>query len=589
MHDLADLSGPASADPLHWSTGTLLSVLEYWADAAADAIVYTWLEDGETPSRLITFADLRRDARAVGTALARFVKPGDRVLLLYGDGPDYIVGLLGCLYAGAVPVSGVHPGTLKAFERFVGVVGDCGARAVIGPAAVLAEMQQVDEDAADDLGVRWIAADRLPAFRADEDSAPPGLLRGNGDLAFIQYTSGSTRAPRGVTLTHRNILHNLDMQAAAFGYSEGAVGVSWLPFSHDMGLIGAVLMALKVRGHCVMFAPARFLRRPERWLKAIARFGATVSGGPNFAYDLCARRVSPAIVAGLDLSGWALAFNGAEPVRKAVLDRFASFAAPAGFRPEALYPCYGLAEATLFVSGGRPDAPVACARIDRASLELGHPTTAADDAPPDTVATLIGCGHAHGGQRLEVVAPDTGEALGDGQVGELWLQGPSVSAGYFMREGENTDVFGARLATGEGPFLRTGDLGFRLDGEVFITGRARDLIVLRGRNHYPQDLEATAEEAHPAVRKGASAAFATDDEDAPGFAIACEIHPTEDAARAIVARAIASAIAVVHGVSPDRVILLPPGGVLKTPSGKIQRAQTRAAILDGSAEILHAG
>lgn len=576
----------SASSPLHWSSGTLLTVLEHWALSTPAETVYTWLDDGETPSRVITFADLRREARAVGTALARFVGSGDRVLLLYGDGPDYVVGLLGCLYAGAVPVSGVHPGTLKAFERFVGVVRDCAARAVIGPSAVLAEMQQVDEDAVDDLGLKWIASDRPPPPRSGEADALPGLARGNGDLAFIQYTSGSTRAPRGVTLTHRNILHNLDMQAAAFGYAEGATGVSWLPFSHDMGLIGAVLMALKVRGHCVMFSPARFLRRPERWLKAIARYGATVSGGPNFAYDLCARRIPAETVAALDLSSWSLAFNGAEPVRKTVLDRFAAFAAPAGFRPEALYPCYGLAEATLFVTGGEPDAPVTVARIDKASLEQGRPVPAEVDAPPRTVATLVGCGHPHGGQRLEIVDPATAIARGDGEVGEIWLQGPSVSAGYFGRADESRDLFGARLATGEGPFLRTGDLGFRLAGEIFITGRARDLIVLRGRNHSPQDIEATAEEAHPALRSGASAAFMTDDDEAPGLAVACEINPVEEAVRAEAARAVATAVAAAHGIGPDRVVLLPPGGVLKTPSGKIQRAQTRATILEGNAEIL---
>ncbi|KQT54867.1 hypothetical protein ASG43_04815 [Aureimonas sp. Leaf454] len=579
----ADMRPMSFAD---WETGTLLSVVESWAVERPDAVVYSWMEDGETVSRDITFAGLRTEARAVGATVARFAKPGERVMLLYGDGPDYVIGLLGCLYAGAIPVSGVHPGVLKAFERFIGVVRDCGARAVLGPHDVLAEMQRIDEDAVDELGLKWLASDRLPAVRPGAGEPLPGLFQGNGDLALIQYTSGSTRAPRGVALTHRNILHNLATQAESFGYRLGDVGVSWLPLSHDMGLIGAVLMALQVGGRCVMFSPARFLRKPERWLKAIARFGATISGGPNFAYDLCARRIPPAALEGLDLSAWNLAFNGAEPVRQAVLDRFAAFAAPAGFRAEAFYPCYGLAEATLFVSGGRPGTAGHAVSIDSASLETGRPVRAAPDAAPGSVSTLVGCGAAAGGQRLEIVDTVSGEALGEGRVGEIWLQGPSVAAGYFGRKSENAEVFGGWLASGAGPFLRTGDLGFRLDGEIFVTGRARDLIVLRGRNHYPQDIEATAEDAHGGVRRGASAAFMTEDADKLGFMIACEIAPVDETERLAIARTLAARIAAAHGIGPERVVLLSAGGVLKTPSGKIQRSQTAARIFDGTADML---
>ncbi len=354
-----------------------------------------------------------------------------------------------------------------------------------------------------------------------------------------------------------------------------------------MGLIGAVLMALKAGGHCVMFAPSRFLRRPERWLKAIARFGATVSGGPNFAYDLCARRVLAETVAALDLSAWTLAFNGAEPVRKAVLDRFAAFAAPAGFKPEALFPCYGLAESTLFVTGGDPGAPVRSAVLDRAQLAAGRAVPATDGAAPDTVATLVGCGRARGGQRLEIVDTATATALPEGGVGEIWICGESVASGYYGRGASEDGVFGARLMDGTGPFLRTGDLGFRLDGEIYVTGRLRDLIILRGRNHYPQDIEATAEEAHPAVRTGGVAAFMGGHEDAPALTVVCEIAPsTPEDTRPAVAAAVATAIAAAHGVAAGRVLLLPPGGVLKTPSGKVQRAQTRAAIDEGTAEVL---
>ncbi|MBV9790945.1 MAG: amino acid adenylation domain-containing protein, partial [Chloroflexi bacterium] len=410
---------------------------------------------------------------------------------------------------------------------------------------------------------------------------------GGDTLAFLQFTSGSTAAPKGVMVSHGNLLHNEALIKQGFGHTDdNTTVVGWLPLYHDMGLIGNVLQPLYLGRPCVLMSPVAFLQSPFRWLQAISQYKATTSGGPNFAYDLCARKITPEQRATLDLSSWTVAFNGAEPIRNETLERFAATFAECGFRKEAFYPCYGLAEATLFVTGSVPRQPVVTATIDTAALERDRIVLAAPDA--DDAQTMVGSGRVWGDQILAIVDPATGLRCASDQVGEIWVKGPSMAHGYWNQPEESERTFRARIAdTGEGPFMRTGDLGFVRDGELFVTGRLKDLIIIRGRNHYPQDIELTVERSHPALRPGCGAAFSLNVNDEERLVVVQEVErehrntPVDE-----MAAAVRKAVAEHHELQVYAVVLLRPNGILKTSSGKIQRNASRVAYLAGKLDVI---
>ncbi len=427
--------------------------------------------------------------------------------------------------------------------------------------------------------LRWLAIEALPDDTMERwrESAVTGET-----LAFLQYTSGSTAAPKGVMLSHHNLLHNLDLVYRRFGHTPRSHVVSWLPPYHDMGLIGALLQPLYGGFSATLLAPAAFLRSPYRWLDTISRAeGVVTSGAPNFAYDLCVRTITPEQRATLDLSRWAVAFNGAEPIRSETLERFVDTFAPHGFRCEALYPTYGLAEATLMVSGGSPAAAPVVRRYDAKPLGRGRVVAA---SPEDTRArALVGCGAAPLDRSIVIVDPTTSTECTPGHVGEIWLTGPSVAQGYWRRPDETDAIFRAYLKDGgEGPFLRTGDLGFVDDSELFVTGRLDDLVVIRGRNHYPQDIELTVERCHAALRPGHGAAFTVSTDGEERLVVVQELERADRRANvAALARAIRAAVAEQHGVRVGVVVLARPGGVPMTSSGKVRRRACRQAYLDG--------
>lgn len=399
-------------------------------------------------------------------------------------------------------------------------------------------------------------------------------------LAFLQYTSGSTGTPKGVMLSHGNLLHNAAITYELMGHSPESCFVSWLPAYHDMGLIGGILQPLYGGFPCYLMAPATFLQQPYRWLKAISDYGGTTSGGPNFAYDLCVRKITPEQRRSLDLSRWQVAFNGAEPVRAETLERFAATFAECGFRAEAFYPCYGMAEATLMAAGGTVTALPRQLEVATADLER-HQIRIADQADPSEASTrLVGCGQSVPQQQIVIAHPETLTLCPPNTVGEIWVQGPSVGQGYWNRLEATTTTFGAHLAdTGAGPFLRTGDLGFLREGELFITGRLKDLIIIRGRNLYPQDIELTVERSHPSLRAGSGAAFAIALSDTEGLVVVQELEFRQRPDIASVTQAIRAAIAEAHEIPVYAVVLIKPGTIPKTSSGKIQRRACRAAFL----------
>ena len=548
--------------------GTVAGLLRARAAERPQQVAFTFLTDGEAEGGRLTYAELHGRASAIAATLAESVPPGERALLLYPPGLDFIAAFFGCLYAGVVAVPAYPPRPNdRSQSRLRAIAQDATPRAALTTEAILAgavEPRGLLAVAPELAGLRWIPTDSLgPSGKAATLSEPDPE-----SVAFLQYTSGSTAVPKGVMVTHANLLHNERMIGAAFGMDEESVVVGWLPLYHDMGLIGNVLQPLHAGGRCVLMSPVAFLQRPMRWLEAISRHRGTVSGGPNFAYELCLRKASPEALARLDLSSWRVAFDGAEPVRASTLERFAAAFAPCGFRPEAFYPCYGLAEATLFVTGGRPgQAPRVAA--------------AGDSSRP-----LVSCGRSWMGQRVVVADPETGVERPPGAEGEVWVSGPSVARGYWRNPEATVRDFNAFLlpadgagGEAEGPFLRTGDLGFLAAGELYVTGRLKDLIILRGRNHYPQDVELTAEGAHPDLHAGGGAAFAVETGGEERLVVVHEVARRRRDGVEEIAEAVRRAVAAEHEVQVHEVVLIRQGGLPKTSSGKVQRRLCRDLYL----------
>ena len=561
-------------------SGTVSGLLRSQAETRSGSTAYIFLADGEAEAARLTFADLDLQARGIAVALAELGAAGGRALLLYPPGLEFVSAFLGCLHAGALAVPAYPPRSARGLPRLHAIAADARPRVVLTTAALLARTRAMFGGIPELRDVSWLATDGLEA-RAGEWREPEI----DGDtVAFLQYTSGSTSTPKGVVVSHANLLHNEEQIRRAFGQSEESVILGWLPLYHDMGLIGNVLQPLYVGAPCILMSPVAFLQNPRRWLAAISRYRATTSGGPNFAYELCARKIPEEQRAGLDLSSWRVAFNGAEPVRAETLSRFAEAFAPCGFRPEAFYPCYGLAEATLFAAGGRLGEPPVVRAFDPDALKEGSAEPAGDGR------RLVGCGSAWMGQRIEVVDPVSADLSPPGRVGEIWISGPSVAGGYWLQPEITERGFRARLAGDPtaGPFLRTGDIGFYdADGELFITGRLKDLIILRGRNYYPQDIELTAERAHPALRPGCGAAFAVESDGEERLVLVQELERrTGDAPAEEVADAIRSAVAQEHEIQVHEIVLIRMGTILKTSSGKIQRNACRAAYLAGDLNVV---
>jgi amino acid adenylation domain-containing protein len=554
---------------------TLAQLLRLRAVHEPDRVGYTFLDAGaETP---VTYGALDRRARAIAAQLRQAgVREGDRALLLYPPGEEFVAGLFGCLYAAVVAVPAFPPDPARldrTLPRLLATVADATPIAALTVTPLLALAQGLAESAPAFGAMRWIATDTAPVDAAGE-WRPPGADADT--IALLQYTSGSTGTPKGVVLSNGNLLHNSRLIQQFFATTPDSRGFSWLPPYHDMGLIGGLLQPLYVGLPVWLMSPLEFLRRPVSWLEELSRRNVTMSGGPNFAYDLCVRKTTPEQRAQLDLGAWRVAFNGAEPVRRSTLERFATAFAPAGFRADAFLPCYGLAEATLIVSGGR--AASIAGQVDAAALERGAVVPA-----PTTSGGLVSSGPGAADQRIEIVDPHTHRRCPADRVGEIWVRGPSVAHGYWRRPDESRAAFQATIdGAGDEAFLRTGDLGFIRDGELVVTGRLKDLIIIRGRNHYPQDLEQTAEEAHPALRPGCAAAILVENQGEDRLALVHEVvRGREHVDLAEVARDVRVRIAAQHEVRVELVVLIPAGALPKTSSGKVSRGACRRLLVDG--------
>ncbi|HEX5602480.1 MAG TPA: fatty acyl-AMP ligase, partial [Pyrinomonadaceae bacterium] len=489
----------------HWIS--LVELLRSKAQSEADRNLYTFLSDGPTPEQSLTFAQVDERARAIGARLQSAGAAGQRILLLFPPGLDYINAFFGCLYAEAIAVPAYPPRQNRNLERLEAVARDARPAVVLTTQAVLSQIEGCLDDAVGLKTLQWIAIESISTSWLAQWQQPDVNQE---TLAFLQYTSGSTASPKGVMISHGNLLHNEGLIQRAFGQSEQSIIVGWLPLFHDMGLIGNVLQPLYVSAHCVLLSPMTFLQKPLRWLETISRYRATTSGGPNFAYDLCVRKINPVQRESLDLSSWTIAFNGAEPVRKETLDRFCAAFEPCGFERRAFFPCYGLAEATLFVAGGPGETEPRIGRFKRTSLEQNIVVPALPDE--QDVRSIVSCGGPPADQQIRIVNSATFSECPPGQVGEIWVRSASIAHGYWNRPDDSKDIFQARIAGSDtGTYLRTGDLGFIDADQLFITGRLKDLIIIRGRNCYPEDIEHSVGRCDPtALRPGEGAAFSID-------------------------------------------------------------------------------
>ena len=570
---------------------TLVSLLRQRAMMQPNRLAYTFLADGANEESRLTYSDLDRRARSIAALLQSLDAAGERVLLLYPPGLDYIAAFFGCLYAGAVAVPVYPPRQNKNLTRIAAIVSDARPAVALTTAQILSRMTPLLAAPGDLNSMRWVS------FEGEANGAECEWREQaiSGDtLAFLQYTSGSTGDPKGVMLSHGNLLHNSALLRQFFEYTPESYCVSWLPVYHDMGLIGGVLQPLYGGFPCTLISPISFLQRPVRWLEAISRYRATISGAPNFAYELCVRKIGPEQISSLDLSSWSTAFNGAEPIRAETLDRFADVFAPCGFRRQSFFSCYGLAEATLIVSGAKKADPPVIKHFQLGGLE-NH--TAVESAPgAEDARSLVGCGRNHLDTKVIIVNPETLTRCSQEEIGEVWVAGGSVAQGYWNRPAETAHTFGAFTAdTVEGPFLRTGDLGLLQDGELFITGRLKDLIIIRGLNHYPQDIELTVERSHPSLRPGCGAAFSIQLEGqvdrrlnghldgAERLVLVQEIDRHQADFDAIIDR-IRRAVAEEHELQLCAAVLIKPGSLPKTSSGKVQRHACRTAFLNGTLE-----
>jgi 8-amino-7-oxononanoate synthase/acyl carrier protein len=560
-----------------------VDLLLHRATHQPDGHCYTFLPDGEGQEIHLRNAELERQAKAIGAWLQSQGMQGQRALLVYPPGMEFVTAFFGCLFGGVVAVPVYPPRLNRSLTRIQAIVADAEAKVALTTASVLERIQPLLPQTPGLEHLRWLPTDQAPPGIEDQWEDPD--LTGHS-LAFLQYTSGSTGTPKGVMLNHWNLLHNTQLIAYSFEHTRGgSCGVFWLPSYHDMGLIGGILQPLFMGRPNVLMSPMSFLQKPVRWLQAITRYRACTSGGPNFAYDLCLRKVTPEERNQLDLSCWTVAFNGAEPVRAETLERFVEYFGPCGFRREAFFPCYGLAEATLMVSGGfKNDPPVVCS-VDAKALEQRRAVVLSDDTPG--ARKLVGCGQNLPDQRIVIADPESLAQCGPGQIGEIWVSGPSVAQGYWNRPEETQRTFQAHLSdTGEGPFLRTGDLGFMQNGELFCTGRIKDLIIIRGLNHYPQDIELTAERSHSALRSGAGAAFTVEHEGRQRLIIVQEVERGERREAHHALDAIRREVTREHDVVVDAVVLIKPGSIPKTSSNKIQRHGCREAFLEGTLSIV---
>ena len=574
---------------------TLVDILRNRAEEKPHQTVYNYLIDGETTEVSLTYAQLEQKAKAIAAYLQSICSPQDRVLLLYPSSLDYITAFFGCLYAGVIAIPAYPPRPNRSLNRIQNIISNAETNLALTDTETLEGLQRQLANTPQLSSLNWITTDTISPKLAQNWHEPKISA---DSIAFLQYTSGSTAEPKGVKIAYKNLLHNMEAIHRCFRHSPESNGVIWLPPYHDMGLIGGILQPLYGDFPVTLMSPLMFLQNPLRWLKAISRYGATTSGGPNFAYDLCVRKFKAEQLIGLDLSSWQVAFNGAEPINHETLKNFAKVYAPYGFDYSAFYPCYGMAEATLIISGGSKNAAVVTKTVQGKALEQNKIAIASPDE--DHAYTLVSCGNSLTDQKIVIANPETMVSCQPGEVGEIWVSGSSIAQGYWRQPEITEQTFNAYLKdTHAGAFLRTGDLGFIDRGELFFTGRLKDMIVIKGRNHYPQDIEKTVEATNSWIRPSCVASFSIEVRGEEKLVVLAEVErrywsstrsgktASSNGTAAVdeiidvkdLVQSIRREITKNHDLQTHTILLLKPGSLPKTSSGKIQRHACRTEFL----------
>jgi acyl-CoA synthetase (AMP-forming)/AMP-acid ligase II len=552
----------------------IVEALRHWFLVRPDKTACIFLKDGDTHEVAITFEQLYSRANALAHVLLGELRPGDRAILMYPPGNDFTVAFFGCLLAQVIAVP-VYPPRKANFTRIEEIAGNCEAVALLTANSLL---DVVPENAASALG-------RLKVIATDNDFPARELIAlnhiGPDDIAFLQYTSGSTGQQKGVCVSHGNIWHNQSVIYSCFEHGPDSTLVGWLPVQHDMGLIGNLLQPIYLGTCSVLLPPTSFIQRPIRWLRAISRYRPYTSGAPNFAYELCARSIRDEDCDGLDLSSWRVAFNGAEPVQSEVMDAFAARFAKYGFDRNSLYPCYGLAEATLMVTGSHVGQSYESHEVDAEQFALGSLAKSHRDSRRSH--NLVISGEPPAGIDLKIVDPVTGEPLGSNRIGEVWVSGPSVAKGYWGMKELTASTFGAKLPGTPTPYLRTGDLGALVDGALMVVGRVKDLLIVNGRKYHASDIEKAAQQSSRSLVVNGGSAFTVIDQGSERIILVQEIHRAAmrtadfDDLMTTIRQAVASA----HENSPAGIVLTRPGSSPKTLNGKLRRSEAKRAFLAG--------
>lgn len=562
---------------------SLVDILRFWANTCPNKVAF-YFSDGEGDDETsMTYAELDHAARATAVRILSKHSMGSRCLLLYPPGTiEFVVGFFGCLYAGCVAVPAYPPRRNRKGARIHGIAEDCQATVALTTSDTAAQILKDDNSRAETQSLDLIGTDAIDRSMAIQYSDIPII---DSNLAVLQYTSGSTGEPKGVMLTHANLIRNCEIISLLFGDDRETIGCSWLPTYHDMGLVGGILSPIFFGATMVLMSPMTFLQRPVRWLRTISKFQASTSGGPNFAFQLCVDKVTDEEMAGLDLSHWRVAFNGAEPVRASTIEQFTSRFASVGFRHASHFPCYGMAETTLIVTGGPNNTPPVIRNFDGRLLDARLVRPADDQT--SGARSLVGCGVTTANERVLIVDPETRTQLPENEIGEIWVDSPSVGLGYWEKPELTREVFHATTKDGDGPLLRTGDLGFVSEGQLFVAGRVKDLIIVRGVNRYPQDIEQTVEECHESIQSSAAAAFADDSGPRERLIITVEVQRSLEDDWNPVVQAIRRSVTAAHEIPPDAVLLVRHGSLPRTSSGKIQRHACLRGFRDSSLRVVH--